>query len=181
VTKLCYYNYHSSELYLLFVFYIKHMMDNVRTSQETHYVSTTGPKRLMRSTGLRRWYINVTIIFPVIIHRHVLYIKHTTDNVRTSQETYYLSATESSRLIVCKIWDFDGSDYEEWRLLGYKHPVRTSQKTHYVSDTELSLLMLCKIWGFHDSDYEECLFWDIKTLLVPHRRHITSPLQSPAG
>jgi hypothetical protein len=25
------------------------------------------------------------------------------------------------------------------------------------------------------------VFWDIKTKLVPHRRHITSPLQSPAG
>jgi hypothetical protein len=25
------------------------------------------------------------------------------------------------------------------------------------------------------------VFWDIKTHFVPHRRHITSPLQSPAG
>jgi hypothetical protein len=25
------------------------------------------------------------------------------------------------------------------------------------------------------------IFWDIKTQFVPHRRHITSPLQSPAG
>jgi hypothetical protein len=25
------------------------------------------------------------------------------------------------------------------------------------------------------------VFWDIKTKFVPHRRHITSPLQSPAG
>jgi hypothetical protein len=25
------------------------------------------------------------------------------------------------------------------------------------------------------------VFWDIKTQLVPHRRHITSPLQSPAS
>jgi hypothetical protein len=24
-------------------------------------------------------------------------------------------------------------------------------------------------------------FWDIKPQFVPHRRHITSPLQSPAG
>jgi hypothetical protein len=24
------------------------------------------------------------------------------------------------------------------------------------------------------------VFWDIKTQFVPHRRHITSPLQSPA-
>jgi hypothetical protein len=25
------------------------------------------------------------------------------------------------------------------------------------------------------------VFWDIKTQFVPHRRHITSPLQSPAN
>jgi hypothetical protein len=37
--------------------------------------------------------------------------------VRTSQETHYVSATESSRLILCKIWGFHGGHYEEWRLL----------------------------------------------------------------
>jgi hypothetical protein len=55
----------------------------------------------------------------------------------------------------CEIWGFHSSDYEEWRLLGYKNPVRTSQETHYISTTETSQLMLCKIWGFHGSDYEE--------------------------
>jgi hypothetical protein len=25
------------------------------------------------------------------------------------------------------------------------------------------------------------VFWDIKTQFIPHRRHITSPLQSPAS
>jgi hypothetical protein len=57
---------------------------------------------------------------------------------------------------VCKIWGFHGSDYEECRLLGYKHPVHTSQETEYISATELSQLMLCKIWCFHGGDYEEC-------------------------
>jgi hypothetical protein len=28
---------------------------------------------------------------------------------------------------------------------------------------------------------ENVVFWDIKSQFVPHRRHITSPLQSPAG
>jgi hypothetical protein len=65
--------------------------------------------------------------------------------VRTSQETHYFSTTESSQLMLCKIWDFHGSDYEECRLLEYKNPVRTSQETHYVSATESSQLMLCKI------------------------------------
>jgi hypothetical protein len=31
--------------------------------------------------------------------------------------------------MLCKIWGFDGGDYEECRLLGYKTPVRTSQET----------------------------------------------------
>jgi hypothetical protein len=57
--------------------------------------------------------------------------------------------------MLCKIWDFHGSDYEECRLLGYKTAVRTSQETHYFSATESSELMLGKIWGFHCSDYEE--------------------------
>jgi hypothetical protein len=35
----------------------------------------------------------------------------------TSQETHYLSATEPSRLKLCKIWGFHGCDYEECRLL----------------------------------------------------------------
>jgi hypothetical protein len=28
---------------------------------------------------------------------------------------------------------------------------------------------------------KNAVFWDIKTQFVPHRRHITSPLQSPAS
>jgi hypothetical protein len=63
--------------------------------------------------------------------------------VRTSQQTHYVSTTESSRLMLCKIWVFHGGDYEECRLLGYKNPGRTSQETHYVSTTESSRLMLC--------------------------------------
>jgi hypothetical protein len=59
-------------------------------------------------------------------------------------------------LMLCKIWGFLGSDFEECRLLGYKSPVPTSQETHYVSATEPSRLMLCKIWSFHGGDFEEC-------------------------
>jgi hypothetical protein len=40
----------------------------------------------------------------------------------------------------------------------------------------------CKIWCFHGGDYEECrLLWYIEYQFVLHRRHITSPLQSPAS
>jgi hypothetical protein len=39
--------------------------------------------------------------------------------VRTSLETNYASATEPSRLILCKILGFQVGDYEEWSLLEY--------------------------------------------------------------
>jgi hypothetical protein len=85
--------------------------------------------------------------------------------VCTSQETHYVSATESSRLMLCKIWGFHGGDYEECSLLGYKNSLRTSQETHYVSATEPSPLMLCKICGFHGGDYEECRLLGYKNSL----------------
>jgi hypothetical protein len=78
--------------------------------------------------------------------------------VCTSQETHYVSTTESSQLMLCKIWGFHGCDYEECPLLLYKTPVRTSQKTHHVSDAELSPLMICRIWGFLGGNYKE---WSI--------------------
>jgi hypothetical protein len=81
--------------------------------------------------------------------------------VRTSQETHYISATESSRIMLCKIWSLHGTDYEECRLLECKYPFRTAQGTHYVSAREHSRFMLYKIWSCHGSDYEECVFWDV--------------------
>jgi hypothetical protein len=40
--------------------------------------------------------------------------------VRTSQETHYVSITQHSRLMPCKVSGFHGGDCEECRLLGYK-------------------------------------------------------------
>jgi hypothetical protein len=57
--------------------------------------------------------------------------------------------------MICKIWGFHGSVYEERRLLGYKNPVRTLEEPYYFSVTEPNRLMINKIWGFHGSDYEE--------------------------
>jgi hypothetical protein len=51
------------------------------------------PSRLMLSRGLWRRYIDITIAILDNIHRPVFYLKHTMDNVRTSQETRYASAT----------------------------------------------------------------------------------------
>jgi hypothetical protein len=61
--------------------------------------------------------------------------------------------------MLCKIWSFHSCDYEECRLLGYKHPVRTSQETHYVSATEPSRLMLCKIWGCTCCTWLNTWYW----------------------
>jgi hypothetical protein len=75
---------------------------------------------------------------------------------------------------LCKIWGFQGGDYEECRLLGYKNPVRTSQETHYVSATETSPLMLCKIWCFHGSDYEEWRLLGYRNPVRNSRRHVST-------
>jgi hypothetical protein len=76
--------------------------------------------------------------------------------VRTSQETHYISATEPSRLMLCKIWSFHGGDYEECRLLEQKLKFLPHRGHVNVSTTEPNRLMLCKIWGFQGGDYEEC-------------------------
>jgi hypothetical protein len=62
-----------------------------------------------------------------------------------------------------------------------KNPVPTSQETYYVSAKESSQLMLCRILGFYGGDYEQCRLLGYKTQSVPHRRHITYLLKSPAN
>jgi hypothetical protein len=190
------------------------LYDNpVRTSQETHYVSTTESSRLKLC---KIWGFHGGDYEEC----RLLGYKNP---VRTSQETHHISAIEPSRLKLCKIWGFHCGNYEDCRLLGYKTPVRTSQVTHDVYTTESSQLMLCKIWGFHGSDYEEFRLLGYNNPVrtsqetqhvsatepnrlmlcgetvavccenrmehtdtlcgqsVPHRKHITSPLQSPVG
>jgi hypothetical protein len=65
--------------------------------------------------------------------------------VHTSQEKHYVSATDLTQLMLCKIGGLYGCDYEECRLLRCENTVRTSQETHYLSATELTQLMLCMI------------------------------------
>jgi hypothetical protein len=45
------------------------------------------------------------------------------------------------------------------------------------------LSVRCRISSkvFTAATMKNVVFWDIKTQFEPHRRHITSPLQSPAG
>jgi thioredoxin-related protein len=61
-----------------------------------------------------------------------------TDTVRTSQETYYVSATEPIRLM---LFEETVAVYCE-NHTEHTDTVRTSQETHYVSATEPSRLML---------------------------------------
>jgi hypothetical protein len=53
--------------------------------------------------------------------------------------------------------------------------------THYFSTTESSRLMLLRFAVFTAVTMKNAFFWDIKPRIVLHRRHITSPVQSPAG
>jgi hypothetical protein len=77
-------------------------------------------------------YVRFEVFTAVTMKNSILWDKNP---VPTSQRTHYLSATEPSQLMLCKIRGFHGGNYEECRLLGYKNPVRTSQETHYVSTT----------------------------------------------
>jgi hypothetical protein len=41
--------------------------------------------------------------------------------------------------------------------------------------------MLVRFEVYNAVTVKNAVFWDIKTLFVPHRKHTTSPLQSPAS
>jgi hypothetical protein len=73
------------------------------------------------------------------------------NSVRTSQETHYVSATETNRSVLfgetvsvyCENhMEHTNTLWVEYRNFIYKNPVRISQETHYVSATETSRLML---------------------------------------
>jgi hypothetical protein len=57
----------------------------------------------------------------------------------TSQESHYVSVTEPSRLMLCKILGFHGGDYEECRFL-----VLYPRKRHF-SEMFIFLSELCDI------------------------------------
>jgi hypothetical protein len=68
-------------------------------------------------------------------------------------------------------------------LLGIKR-LPKCQLLHYCTITTPSayLTLFYKTWRFHGGhSMKNAVFWDIRTQFVPNRRHITSPLQSPAG
>jgi hypothetical protein len=66
----------------------------------------------------------------------------------------------------------------------YINPVRTSQETHYISTTKPNLLMLFRetvaVYFENHTEHTDTLC-EQNAEIVPHRKHITSPLQRPAG
>jgi hypothetical protein len=66
----------------------------------------------------------------------------------------------------------------------YKNSVRTSQETHHVSTTKPSRLMLfgetVAVYCENHTEHTDTLCGQ-NVEFVPHRKHITSPLQSPTG
>jgi hypothetical protein len=65
-----------------------------------------------------------------------------------------------------------------------KNPVRTSQETHYVSTTKLNRLMLfgetVAVYCDNHTEHTDTLCGR-NAEFVPHRKHVTSPLQSSTG
>jgi hypothetical protein len=65
-------------------------------------------------------------------------------------------------------------------------PARTSQETHYVSGTKPNRLMLFRetaaVYCENRTEHTNTLWAEyIAIQFVPHRKHITSPVQSPTG
>jgi thioredoxin-related protein len=105
--------------------------------------------------------------FRVFCENHV---EHA-DTVRTSQETRYVSTTETNRLMLFRetvaVYCENHTEHTD--------KVRTSQETHYISATEPNLLML-----FRETVAVYCEnHTETQIQSVPHRKHITSPLQRP--
>jgi hypothetical protein len=73
----------------------------------------------------------------------------------------------------------------------FKNVVRTSQETHYVSATDIKRLMLFReiiaVYCENHTEHINTLCGQnaetlyIRIQSVPHRKHITSPLQRPTG
>jgi hypothetical protein len=108
----------------------------VRTSQETHYVSTAESSQLMLC---KIWCFHGDDYEEC----HLLGYNNP---VHTSQETNYISATDSSQLMLCKIWGFHGGDYEECCLLGCK------------TMTHLSCILVCCFLSHTDKRFFAACF-----------------------
>jgi hypothetical protein len=78
------------------------------------------PSRLMRSTAFWRWFINITVTIMDIIHRPVFYLKHAMINVRTSQETHYVSFRKLDSVSVFRFPETENKSVD-WASLSICH------------------------------------------------------------
>jgi hypothetical protein len=89
----------------------------------------------------------------------------------TAQEKLYIILMwpyNCSLLILRDKWTCDN---RSGNSCGWHAAARSSARArHYVRVEDSTAVTM-----------ENVVFWDIKTQFVPHRRHITSPLQNPAG
>jgi hypothetical protein len=97
--------------------------------------------------------------------------------VSTSHQTFCNISRNNTRETKTRLWNAFIIVYHFTKNM--KEVSGSWLKYHYVG--VITQLTVCKIWGFHGGDYEECLFWDIKTQFILHRRHIISLLQSTAS
>jgi hypothetical protein len=75
----------------------------IRTSQETHLLLRYEPNRLMLSTGLWRWYINITITILDIIHRSVFYLKLNSIGVSVINRKHIISPLQAQQVnAICR-------------------------------------------------------------------------------
>jgi hypothetical protein len=67
--------------------------------------------------------------------------------VRTSQETHRVSATETSRLMLCKIRSYHGGDYEECRrvaLVGADDSIASIIRVKQIGELGTTLTVISK-------------------------------------
>jgi hypothetical protein len=83
--------------------------------------------------------------------------------------------------IVCKIRGSHCGGYEECRLVRYK-PKFVPHSKHFTSPPH-SPAGYCyvRLEVFMAATVKNAVFWDRKTHFIPHRRHITFPLQNLAS
>jgi hypothetical protein len=80
--------------------------------------------------------------------------------VVTSKETHYVSATEPSRLMLCKIWIFTAVTMKNAVFWDIKNPVRPHSK-RYFSATENSRLMLLRFDDFAAVTMKNTVLWNV--------------------
>jgi hypothetical protein len=147
-------------------------LNAVHTSQETHRL-----RYIAQSDNAACGNSHCLLWEPYGAHRYIMWA------VRTSQEIRYVSPTEPNRSMLCgeTVAVYCETRTEHTDTLCGQNAVRTSQETRYVCATEPNLLMLFRetvaVYCKNRMEHTDTLCGQS----VPHRNHVTSPLQSRTG